>query len=122
MILAGDGGTQVASALPLRGAEIMVLESEPDRITYRIRTDHPAYLVVATTWYPGWEATLDGAPAPLYRANLAFQAVEVPAGGGDVTLRYTLNRWGLGAGLSGIGVLVAIALIAIGSVRPLRHA
>lgn len=122
VILAGDGGTQVASALPLRGAEIMVLESEPDRITYRIRTDHPAYLVVATTWYPGWEATLDGAPAPLYRANLAFQAVEVPAGGGDVTLRYTLNRWGLGAGLSGIGVLVAIALIAIGSVRPLRHA
>lgn len=123
VILAGEAPAQAAqaSAIALRDAEISVLDSRPDRVTFRVRTETPAYLVVATTWYPGWHATLDGEPVPLYRANLAFQAVAVPAGGGDVTLRYTLNRWGLGAGLTAGALLAAILLIALGSLRRSRR-
>lgn len=121
VILAGESPAQQASSVPLQGVEITTLDSRPDRVTYRVRTDGPAYLVVATTWYPGWEATLDGMPATLYRANLTFQAVAVPAGGGDVTLRYTLNHWSLGVGLTGAGLLAAITLIGIGGMRPLRR-
>lgn len=121
VILAGEEPAPQGPTAPLQGVDITVLDSAPDRVTYRVRTDGPAYLVAATTWYPGWDATLNGEPVPLYRANLAFQAVAVPAGGGDVTLRYTLNHWGLGVGLTAAGLLAAIALIAIGSLQPLRR-
>jgi len=122
VILAGPAPPASDPVAALDGAEITVLERRADRVTYRVRTDTPAYLVVATTWYPGWGAALDGAPVPLYRANLAFQAVAVPAGGGDVTLRYTLNRWWLGAGLTSGGLLAAVVLIVLGSARLRRDA
>jgi len=123
VILAGEPARAAApqATLPLDDAEITVLDSRPDRATIRVRTEAPAYLVVATTWYPGWEARLNGESVPLYRANLAFQAVAVPAGGGDVTLRYTLSRWPLAVGLTASGVLAALVLIGAGSLGSARR-
>jgi hypothetical protein len=47
-----------------------------------------ALLVIAITPHKYWRATIDGAPAPLVRANVGFQAVAVPAGRHHVALRY----------------------------------
>src|SRR5262249_51363560 len=38
------------------------------------------YAVLVESYLPAWRATLDGAPAEVLRANLAFRAVQVPAG------------------------------------------
>ena len=124
VILAGEHARLAApqTARPLDDVEITVLDSRPDRATIRIRTEAPAYLVLATTWYPGWEARLNGESVPLYRANLAFQAVALPAGGGDVTLRYTLTRWPLAVGLTAGGVLAALVVIGAGSLGSARRA
>ena len=48
----------------------------------------PALAVVAQSYHPAWEAEVDGRPTPLWRANHAFQALEVPAGRHRVTLSY----------------------------------
>ncbi|MCC6957387.1 MAG: YfhO family protein, partial [Anaerolineales bacterium] len=55
-------------------------------------------------WYPGWTARLDGAPAPLARANYLFQAVPVPAGQHTLELRYRPLSFYGGAALSLAGL------------------
>lgn len=105
---------------PVSGGEVIVLENRPTRIRYRVKTDSPAYLVISNTWYPGWTATLDDQKIDLYRANLAFQAVAIPPGGGDITLNYGQNGGTAGAGISLVTVLIVFGLVAFGSFAPSR--
>jgi hypothetical protein len=78
-------------------------------------TDAPGrrWLFASEKWYPGWEATIDGAPVPTHRANVGFRAVDVPAGRHRVAFRY--RPWTLLAGA--LVSLVALALCAVGRLR-----
>jgi uncharacterized membrane protein YfhO len=44
--------------------------------------------VLADTWYPGWQATVDGVPTEILRANHAFRAVRLEAGEHTVEMAY----------------------------------
>jgi hypothetical protein len=70
-------------------------------------------LRVLETWAPGWEATVNGAPAPVHRADFLFLAVPVPEGPCRVDLVYrpdSVRRglWLSLAGLLGIGGCLAL--------------
>jgi hypothetical protein len=67
------------------------------RVEAEIEASQPSMVVVAQTFYPGWRARVDGQPAPLWRANHAFQALEVGAGRHRVELVYKDNRFLLGS-------------------------
>jgi uncharacterized membrane protein YfhO len=67
-------------------------------------------VVIAQAYYPAWKAYVDGQPARIWRANYAFQAVEVPAGQHQVLLRYEDKRLLMGAALSSLGLLVCLGL------------
>jgi len=45
-------------------------------------------LAIAVTPHKYWRATIDGAPATLVRANVGFQAIEIPRGRHHVSMRY----------------------------------
>jgi hypothetical protein len=60
----------------------------------------PCLMVIAQTFYHPWQARIDGQPAPLLRANHAFQAIQVPQGRHMVFLEYKDKRFKLGAALS----------------------
>jgi hypothetical protein len=70
------------------GGEIAWKEAATDRLALEVSTQGHACLVLADTDYPGWEATIDGRPAPILRANMAFRAVEVPPGLHRVQFRF----------------------------------
>lgn len=40
----------------------------------------PTFLITSDVFYPGWRATVDGAPVHLYRTDYALRGVQVPAG------------------------------------------
>lgn len=54
------------------------------------------YVVLHDLWHPWWTATLDGAPAPILKANVLFRAVRVPPGRHRVVFRFEPIRSLLG--------------------------
>ena len=58
--------------------------------TRELEVDAPAsgFLVMSETFAPGWRARVGGSSTPVYRADVAFQAVRVPAGRSHLTFSY----------------------------------
>ena len=65
----------------------------------------PALVVFSQTYYHLWRAFIDGKPTALLRANLAFQAVQVPAGIHHIQLVYRDPYLKTGAVISAISLL-----------------
>ena len=59
-----------------------------NRVEADVNAAAPSLVVLAQSYYHQWRAFVDGRPVPLLRANLAFQAIEVPAGTHHVKLIY----------------------------------
>jgi hypothetical protein len=74
-------------------------------------------LVLVDLAYPGWTATVDGAPARVFRAYHALRAVSVPAGRHRVRFRFEPWSLRLGAWLSLAGVLATVGVAVAGRRR-----
>jgi hypothetical protein len=84
----------------------------PNDVVLHVETDAPALLVLSDTFYPGWRATVDGTPVPIYQTNAALRGVLVPAGAHRVEMHFRPHSLLIGLGLSGTG-LFTIALIIV---------
>jgi hypothetical protein len=69
--------------------------------------------VVLEPWFPGWTATVDGAPAPLARADFAFMAVPLPAGRHLLRLGYAPTQLGRGVAAGGAALTLLVAALAL---------
>lgn len=66
-------------------------------------------VIVADTFYPGWEARIDGAAVPIWRANYAQRAVAVPAGQHTVEFNFAPRSYRLGAWITLSTLVLACA-------------
>ena len=89
-----------------------VLEAAFSNHKISLRTEAPAtsLVVLSQTHYPAWKAYVDSQPAKLWRANYAFQALEVPAGHHQIELVYEDRKLLAGAALSCLGLLACAGL------------
>ena len=75
---------------------VAVISHEPQRVVLKAVLNQPGLVILADTYYPGWSLTIDGRPAPIYRANRVMRGAAVPAG--KHTLVYTFEpqsfSWG----------------------------
>lgn len=81
----------------------------PDAVALTATLSTRGWLVLADTWYPGWEAAVDGAPARILRANANFRAIPLRAGRHRVEFVFRPPVVRRGRILSAVGVL-ALAL------------
>ncbi|HWN93566.1 MAG TPA: YfhO family protein, partial [Methylomirabilota bacterium] len=77
-------------------------------IEAQVTASAPTLVVIAQSFYPAWHATVDGDRVPLLRANVAFQAVPVPAGEHRLRLVYSDRAFHLGGAISGGTVLACL--------------
>ncbi len=75
-------------AVDLSEANVKVEQYKPRRIVLQVESSAPAFLVAAETNYPGWRATIDGRPTPIYKADVAFRGLQVPAGPHQIILEF----------------------------------
>jgi hypothetical protein len=90
---------------------IEVRDERADRLAATVTTDAPAFLVVADGYDRGWQATVDGRPAPVLRANVAFRGIALPAGAHDVSLRYRPPGLATGLGLSALSLAAVLVVL-----------
>ncbi len=89
-----------------------LLSYAPEQVTVQVRAPGPRLLVLADSFYPGWEASVDGVPAPIWPTNLLFRGVVVPPGEHRVVFRFRPGSWRQGLGLSGLGGILWLGLLA----------
>ena len=105
VVLEPAGGERVAEGGGT-GTAVVRAGRDPNRLEIRVDATAPAWLVVSDTWYPGWQAEIDGEPAMLWRGDFLFRAVHVPAGSHTVSLVYRPSSFRLGLWLAGLALLV----------------
>ncbi|HEY2776029.1 MAG TPA: YfhO family protein [Candidatus Binatia bacterium] len=89
-----------------------IVSDRSEELTVDVDSIGEGFLFVSDQLYPGWTATVNGAPAPILRANYAFRAVHVPTGASVVVMRY--RPWSLiiGAVVSTVAAAgLAVALL-----------
>jgi hypothetical protein len=82
--------------LSLRGDEpsgggptgVETVDYQPGSLQLKVSTQQPALLVLAESYYPGWLAWVDGTPAEIYRTDIAYRGVSVPAGVHTVRMEF----------------------------------
>jgi hypothetical protein len=116
VITGGAQSRPAAAAQP--GEHLTTLAWEAERIVLRAEVSTPGMLVLADPFYPGWQATVDGAPAAIQRVNFMFRGVLLAPGRHEVVFAYEPRswRWGLAISASALGLLLT-ALIALGLPR-----
>src|SRR5439155_14521454 len=86
-------------------ARIVSPQFSAHRVLLRVEAEQPSMVVAAQTWYPCWRAYVDGQASRLWRANYAFQSLQVPAGLHRVELIYRDEPFLAGLGISAVTLL-----------------
>jgi hypothetical protein len=104
------------SAPPRRFIPVRFLSQQAARVRLRVDAPRAGYVVFSDTFYPGWEAVVNGRPTPISRANQSFKAVRVDAGPSEVSFQFRPRSLRIGAWLSVLTLLLgAGALFARGA-------
>lgn len=100
----GDGG------IP-QGYAKLVERPKMDTQVFQVESDRAGFMLVAGNYHPYWHATVNGAPAKVYKAFGTLRAVEIPKGKSEVSMEFRSSPFHtcLKVSLAAIVLLIAIA-------------
>jgi hypothetical protein len=101
------------------GARVVFYNS--NHIAIETKADKPSVLVVSEIFYPGWEATVDGQPAPIHLTDYILRGVYLEAGSHRVEMRYRSPALRNGAFVS-VATLLLLCVLGVYARRTRRRA
>jgi hypothetical protein len=118
-----DGGQDVQQNLfvdqpitcPASGGTATITQYRPNDV--EITTSGSGMLTLSDQYYPGWQATIDGQPTTIYRADTIFRSVCVPDGNHVVHFAYHPTSIVIGMVISAVGWLCMAIIGIIASLR-----
>jgi hypothetical protein len=87
---------------------LVVNDVSANQVNVRVNSTAPGWILLADTWYPGWQASIDGEETEVLRANYLFRAIQVPEGQHVVRFTYHAKSFFYG------GVTSLVCLICAG--------
>ncbi len=88
----------------------------PNYLRYQSNNSAPGFAVFSEIYYPkGWQATIDGQPVEIKRANYLLRALEVPAGQHTIEFRFVPKVYFLGNAIM-LWASIATILLVVGVV------
>ncbi|OFV97614.1 MAG: hypothetical protein A3H28_12900 [Acidobacteria bacterium RIFCSPLOWO2_02_FULL_61_28] len=84
-----------------------------NQISFDVRVDRDGFLLLNEIHYPGWEATLDGKPVELLRADTIFRSLYVPSGSHRIGMRFRPRyfAWGAAGSLLTLGSFLGVLIV-----------
>ncbi len=92
-------------------SKIQIVSESPNRIVLQVESNHDGWLVLSDTWYPGWQAYLDGVRVNIRKANATFRGTWLPQGSHSLEYVYQPSSFYLGAMISITSMLLYVFVI-----------
>jgi hypothetical protein len=117
-----DGVVSTPTRTPPKAVgEVKILGYAPAEVRLEVAAEGSGYVLLTDAMYPGWQATVDGQPAEIRRADCFFRAVAVSAGRHEVAFRYAPDSVRLGLWVSLISLIGVGAVLFASEVRARRE-
>ena len=120
-----EGGTPASISAPASPAasagDVRIERYEPELI--QVAADVApggSWLLLSEVFFPGWTATVDGAPVAILRGNALFRTVRLEGGRHEVVFRYEPPSFRRGLQLSALGATLLLVLFGAAAVKRLR--
>jgi hypothetical protein len=104
------------SPLTVDNSSVSITRYNLNQIELTTDLPTPAYIILADTYYAGWQAEIDGRSTSLYRANSILRAVHAPAGRHTLTFTFRPLDFTIGAAVSAAAWLLTFLLLLYGQV------
>jgi hypothetical protein len=89
-------------------ARVRIVSDRNTAVDLKTVNKQPAFLILADFHYPGWTATVNGQPTPIYQTNYIQRGLVLPPGQNSVTFTFRPTTFYAGAGVSGSSVLLCV--------------
>jgi uncharacterized membrane protein YfhO len=91
---------------------VNLVNYQPNELKYKADLTGDAFVVFSEIFYPeGWQATIDGTPATIVRANYILRSLEVPAGDHEIVFSFKPKVYGYGNAVTTASSIVLLLLV-----------
>jgi len=88
--------------------KIDIIDYKDDYVTIQSSTKDEAFIKIPDSYYPGWKAYIDGEETEIYRTDLIFRGIRIPAGEHTVIMKYRPDSFKIGLAISSLSFVVFV--------------
>ncbi len=106
-------GAQPGYGFDAPAASVSLTGWEPERRAFRLQSAAGGQFHLVEQNFPGWRASLDGAPVPVEPWQGVFQAVRIPQGAHTLVFEFHSTYLGWGAAVSLLSLALGLAALGV---------